>query len=304
MTKTGEFMNDNLIFHETPDLVRPYILIGYRGWLNAGETSTGSVDFLRRKLNARKLASIDSRKFYIWQVPGYDPAQVMRPQAVVEGGVVKSLDEPANEFFYWKSDGPNDLILFSGYEPNLAWPEFTQAIMSVARRYQARRIYTLGGVFDQVPHTRPTGVYAVLSRPEMKLEFQSFPLLNYTGPCSFSTLLVDYAGREKIEAASIVARIPPYIQTFNEKIVYDLLEKVLAHTSLRIDLSDLKKTGEAVTELMDKDFQQNKAALAQLRKLEELYDTALLQDYGYREVTVDELMQEMMNAKKDGRKPH
>jgi hypothetical protein len=29
-----------------------------------------------------------------------------------------------------------------------------------------------------------------------------------------------------------------------------------------------------------------------------------LPSYGYQEVSVDELMQEIMNVKKDGRKPH
>jgi len=300
----GGFMNESLIFQETPDLVHPYLLIGYRGWLNAGELGTGCIEFLRGKLNARKFVSIDPGHFYIGQVPGFDPAQIMRPHAVVERGLIKSLEEPANEFFYWQSGAQNDLILFTGFEPNVAWPEYTSAILSMAKHYKVCRIYTLGGVFDQVPHTRETSVYAVLSRPEMKPEFQSFPLLNYNGPCSFSTLLVHHAGRAGIEAASIVARVPPYIQTFHEKIACDLLEKVFALTSLHIDLSDLRKAGDAVVKLMDNDFRQNKTALTQLRKLEEMYDAALIKGYGYKEVNVDELMQEMLDAKMSGKKPH
>ena len=297
-------MDDYLRLYQTPELANPYILIGYRGWLNADELSTGTIDYLRRRLNARRLASIDPQSFYIWQVPGYDPAQIMRPHAIVEAGVVKSIDEPANDFYFWQSGTGNDLILFSGHEPNLAWPQFTQAILSVAKHYRARRIFTLGAVFDRVPHTRETGLYAVLSLAEMKREFHQFPLLSYSGPSSFSTLFMEYAARENIEAASIVARIPPYIQTFNEKIAYEVLTKILAYTSLDIDLSDLKKTGDAVTELMNQDFRQNKESMAHLRKLEELYDTASLQGHGLREAAIDELMQEMMNAKKDGRKPH
>jgi len=298
-------MNDNLIFQETPDLINPYILIGYRGWLNAGEMATGSIDYLRRKLDARKFASIDIRNFYIWQVPGFDPAQVMRPHAVVERGLIKSLNEPANEFYFWKSGKENDLILFSGFEPNVAWPEFTSAVLNIAKRYQACRIYVLGGVFDQVPHTRETIVYAVLSRPEMKHEFQSFPLLNYTGPCSFSTLLVNHAGREGIEAASIVARVPPYIETFNAKIGCEYLKKVLSRTSLNIDLSDLKKSGDAVNKMMENDFRQNLEALVQLRQLEQMYDESLMQGYGENpEVYIDELMQAMHEMKKDIPKKH
>jgi proteasome assembly chaperone (PAC2) family protein len=302
---TGELMNDNLILQDTPELVNPYILIGLNGWLNAGEIATGCIDFLRRKLNARKFAHIDSRRFHIWQVPGFDTAQIMRPHAVIEEGLVKSLAEPADEFFFWQSGTGHDLILFTGSEPNLNWPEYAAAILSIAKRYRACRIYSLGGVFDQVPHTRETRIFAVLSRPELKSEFKSFPLLNYAGPCSFSTMLLNQAGREDIEAAGITARVPPYIQNFNAKAGYDLLKKVFAHTPLNIDLSDLKKSGDNLVETMDKAFSQNKTALEQLRKLEEMFDAAVLQEFSYTPgQNIDEIMQEMLNMKRDGRKPH
>jgi proteasome assembly chaperone (PAC2) family protein len=298
-------MNDSLIFQDTPDLVNPYILIGLSGWLNAGEVATGCIDFLRRKLNARKLAHIDSRPFHIWQVPGFDPAQIMRPHAVIEEGLIKSLNEPASEFFFWKSGAGHDLILFTGSEPNLRWPEYASAILSIAKRYRVPRIYSLGGVYDQVPHTRETRVFAVLSRPELKNEFKSFPFLNYAGPCSFSTMLMNQAGGEGIEAAGITARVPPYIQFFNAKACYDLLKKVFALTPLNIDLSDLKKSGDNLVEMMDKSFSQNETALKQLRKLEEMFDAAVLQEFGYTPGSnIGELMQEMLNMKKGGQKLH
>jgi len=298
------FMDHCITFCRAPELVNPYMLIGYRGWLNAGEISAGSIDYLRRLLGARRFAYIEPQSFYIWQVPGYDPSHIMRPYTVVEAGIVKSVGEPTNDFYFWKSAAGNDLILFTGHEPNLAWPLFAAAILSVAKRYHVRRLFTLGAIFDRVPHTRETGFYAVLSLAEMKREFHQFPLLSYSGPSSFSTLLMDYAARENIEAASIVARIPPYIQTFNEKIAYEVLTRILAHTSLDIDLGDLKKTGDMVTELMNRDFRQSKESMAHLRKLEELYDTASLQGHGLHEAAISELMQEMVVAKKGGRKPH
>ncbi len=298
-------MNESIIFQDKPDLVNPYLLIGLNGWLNAGEVSTGCIDFLRRKLNAQKFAHIDARHFHIWQVPGFEPLQTLRPQAIIEEGVVKSLAEPASEFFYWKSGAEHDLILFTGFEPNLRWPEYASAILNIAKHYHVPRIYSLGGVYDQVPHTRETQVFAVLSSPALKGEFTSFPFLNYTGPCSFSTMLLNQAGREGIEAAGITARVPPYIQIFNAKACYDLLKKVFALTSLNIDLSDLKKSGDNLVEMMDKSFSQNETALKQLRKLEEMYDAALLQEYGHAPgMDIDELMQEMLNMKKDGQKLH
>ena len=298
-------MKESLIIQDTPDLVNPYMLIGLGGWLNAGEIATGCIDFLRRKLNARKFAFIDPRPYHIWQVPGYDPTQIMRPHTVIEEGVIKSLAEPSNDFFFWQSGDKHDLILFTGSEPNLKWPEYSSAILSIARRYGVARIYSLGGVFDQVPHTREARVFTVLSRPELKKEFKAFPLLSYSGPCSFSTMLLNQAGQEGIEAAGIIARIPPYIQNFNARAAYDLLKKVIALTTLDIDLGDLRQSGQNLVEMMNDVFSQNETAMEHLRKMEELFDAAVLQEVGYTPgLYSDEMMQEMMNMKKDGRKPH
>ena len=167
-------MADCLIVEEQPELLAPYIIVGLSGWLDAGEVSTGSVDYLRRKLDAHKFAYIEPRGFYIYQVPGYGPEQILRPHARIEEGLVKRVEGPRNEFFFWKSGADHDLILLSGVEPNLAWPEFAQAVLNVAQQFRAARIYALGGVFDQVPHTRETRLYAVISHPQLKNEIKKF----------------------------------------------------------------------------------------------------------------------------------
>jgi proteasome assembly chaperone (PAC2) family protein len=118
-------------------------------------------------------------------------------------------------------------------------------------------------------------------------------------------MLLNQAGGEGIEAAGITARVPPYIQIFNAKACYDLLKKVFALTPLNIDLSDLKKSADNLVEMMDKSFSQNETALKQLQKLEEMFDAAVLQEFGYTPgANIDELMQEMLNMKKGGQKLH
>lgn len=297
-------MDEYLIMQHEPELEKPYIFIGMTGWLNAGEVSTGSIDFLRRSLRARKFAHIESRSFYVYQVPGAGPEQMLRPRAVIEEGLIKGLELPKNEFYCCKSENDRDLILFSGFEPNLQWPDFAHAILEVARRFQAARIFFLGGVFDQVPHTRDARFFAVVSRPNLKDEL-NIPCLTYAGPCSFSTLLLDLAGREGIEAAAVSVRVPPYIQNFNPKASYDLLKRIIAFTSLEIDLSSLKISGDALVETMDRAFGQNETALEQLKRLEEMFDAALLQEIGnVPGAEYDKLLQEMLNMKRDGRKPH
>ena len=299
-------MADRLIMQETPQLIAPYILIGMKGWLNAGEISTGSIDYLRRKLDADKFAHIETQGFYLYQVPSMSPELTMRPHAQIKDGLVMKLDVPQNDFFFWKSGSDHDLILFQGVEPNLGWPEYCQIILDVARQFHAPRIYFLGAVFDQVPHTRETRIFASASHPGLKDELKTFAqFTNYEGPCSFNTMLLALGNKQEIEVAGISARTPQYIQDFNSKVCYDLLKHILTMSDLRIDLSDLRQSGENMLERMDSAFSENSKALAQLKKMEELFDAKLGETpFQGSDEDYDKLVEEMRKLKREGRKLH
>lgn len=301
-----EGMTGRLIIQDKPELVAPYIMVGLKGWLNAGEVSTGSIDYLRRKLDARPFAYIEPAGFYIYQIPSSTAEQSMRPQVKIKEGLVKKLDLPRNEFFFWKSGATHDLILFLGVEPNLDWPAYAQAILNVARQFQAPRIYSLGGIFDQVPHTRKTRIVATISHPQLKDELKTFArFTDYEGPSSFNTILLSIAREQGIEMAGISARTPLYIQDLNAKACYDLLQNVITSAGFGIDLRDLREAGETLVGMMDRAFSQNATALEQLKKLEEQFDAAIgeepLQGQGEDH---DKLLAEMRKLKMEGRKPH
>lgn len=299
-------MDSRLIMQDSPQLIAPYIMVGLKGWLNAGEISTGSIDYLRRKLDARNFAHIDAQGFYIYQVPSVSPDLTMRPYAQIRDGLVTNLNMPQNDFYFWNSGSDHDLILFLGVEPNLDWREYCQIILDVARQFHAPRIYSLGAVFDQVPHTRETRIRSSVSHPRLKDELKTFAqFTNYEGPCSFTTILLTMAYEQEIEVAGISARTPLYIQDFNSKVSYDLLKNILTMSGFQIDLSDLRQSGQNMLERMDMAFSENPTALEQLKKMEELFDATrgemLLQgsDEDY-----DKLIEEMRKLKREGRKLH
>jgi proteasome assembly chaperone (PAC2) family protein len=299
-------MAGRLIMQDKPELIAPYIMVGLKGWLNAGEVSTGSIDYLRRKLGARPFAYMEPSGFYVYQIPSATAEQTMRPLVKIKEGLVRKLDLPRNEFFFWKSGAAHDLILFLGVEPNLDWPEYAQAILDVARQFKAPRIYSLGGIFDQVPHTRKTRILATISHPKLKDELKTFArFTDYEGPCSFNTMLLSIAREQGIEIVGISARASLYIQDFNAKACYDLLQNVITSAGFGIDLRDLGGAGEALVEMMDKAFSQNATALEQLKKLEEQFDATVgeepLQAQGE---DYDRLLAEMRKLKMEGRKPH
>jgi proteasome assembly chaperone (PAC2) family protein len=299
-------MAGRLILQDQPELIAPYIIVGFKGWLNAGEVSTGSIEYLKKRLGARTFAHIETQGYYIYQIPTVSPEQTLRPHTRIEDGVIRKVDLPKNEFSFWKSGTGHDLILFTGVEPNMEWPGFAQAILDMAQRYKTPRIYALGGVFDQVPHTRRTRTFAVVNQQRLKDDLRYLTrFIDYEGPCSFTTLLLSQANEQGFEAMGISARTPLYIQEYNAKACYDLLKVILALTRLDIDLGDLKQAGEALVEMTDRAFNQNPSAAEQLKKLEEMFDAAQLEE-PMREPgeDYDELLEEMLNLKREGRKPH
>lgn len=298
-------MADRLIIKDKPELTAPYILAGLKGWLNAGEISTGCIDYLRRKLDARPFASIEPTGFHIYQIPSSSAEQTLRPLVKIKDGLVRKLDLPRNEFYFWKSGAARDLILFLGVEPNLDWPAYAQAIVDVARQFKAPRIYCLGGIFDQVPHTRQTRIMATVSHPRLKDELRAFArFTDYEGPSSFNTMLSSVAREQGMEMAGISARTPLYVQDLNTKACYDLLKNVIALAGLDIDLSDLKAAGETLVEMLDKAFSQNTTAREQLKKLEEQFDAAAGEETFPVPEDYDKLLAEMRKLKREGRKPH
>jgi proteasome assembly chaperone (PAC2) family protein len=299
-------MDSRLVMLEQPQLTAPYIIVGLNGWLNAGEVSTGSIDYLRRKVGAHKFAYIDTQGFYIYQIPSSNPEQTMRPHVQISEGVVGKLESPQNDLFFWKSGSDHDLILFLGVEPNLNWPDYCQVILDLARQFRTPRIYCLGAFFDQVPHTRETRIHVTVSHQRLKSEFETFAHFgDYMGPCSFTTMLLVMGHEQGIEVAGVSARAPIYIHDLNSKACYDLLKNVINMTGFRIDLNDLRQAGEKLVDMLDSAFSEESKASAQLKKLEEVYDGVFgkepLQGPGEE---YDKLLEEMRKLKKEGRKPH
>jgi proteasome assembly chaperone (PAC2) family protein len=85
---------EGLILYETPKLKEPYLVAGFAGWPNAGEVATGAVGYLKDKLQATRFAELSPEEYYDFTS--------QRPAVAVEGGLLKALSFPANEFFYWK----------------------------------------------------------------------------------------------------------------------------------------------------------------------------------------------------------
>ncbi|MFH0847660.1 MAG: PAC2 family protein [Chloroflexota bacterium] len=236
----------NLAITEKPTLRQPNMVCGISGWVDGGEVATGSIDYLRRQLRAKKFAEIPASRFHIYQVPG----QIgLRPYVKMGDGLVKEHRFPKNEFFYWVNPaGANDLILFKGTEPNLYWEEYIETITGLAGEFSVNRICILGGVLDETPHTREPSVSCGCTSPQLKEELEKYRVRfsNYEGPSSFGTTLLYICRQQKQDAISMTARATYYpefniVIPRNPKAIRAVLKRLNHMMHLNLDFSDLNK---------------------------------------------------------------
>lgn len=263
---------DRLELLECPQLAHGRLVLGFSGWMDGGGVSTGTVEWLQKSLDVRKIAAIDPEGFYITSFPGsMEVSALFRPHTKIEDGLVTALEPPESTFH---CDAQRELVLFSGKEPNLHWADFADCIFRLAAAVGVRELYFVGSFGGAVPHTREPRLLATVSEPESKRDLRPFGVgfTSYEGPASFTTYLLSRARAESVRMASLVAEIPAYIQGPNPKCLEAVLRKLAGILALHLNLAPLRELAAAWEERLNAVL-EGKPELAQhIRKLEEDYD--------------------------------
>jgi len=266
----------NLLFREKPELRQPYLVCGIDGWVDGGEASTGTVEYLVKKLQAQKFAEMPVDRYHVFQVPGQ---LSLRPQIKIKDGLLKEHVMPQNEFFYWVSPhSDHDLILYLGTEPSTNWEEYAGNILDLAADFGVARIYVLGGVLDKTPHTREAGVFCACSSRELRQEMLKYTMhsSNYEGPGSFSITMLSLAQKRKIPFVSIIARATYYpefnvVIPRNPKAIRAIVLRLNDLLRLNLDISDLDQEADELEVKLNFMASHNREFQAYIEELEKEY---------------------------------
>lgn len=262
----------SLITYGKPSFKTPRMVLGFSGWMDGGEISTGAVKYLRDKLKARKFAEIDPKKFYIFNLPGtMEEVTRFRPYAQIKNGILADFQYPENRFFY---DEKSDLILFSGKEPNIRWNEYAHCILQLGEEFGVREMYFIGSVAGPTPHTREPRISCSVSSKEQKAKLKAYDVkfTNYKGPASITTLLTKLSKDKGVEMVSFVAEIPMYIQTKNPKGIEAIARRLTKLLDIDIDLNDLYKMSNEFEKSINNAVAGQPKLAGLIRKLEKDYD--------------------------------
>jgi proteasome assembly chaperone (PAC2) family protein len=266
---------ERLKIHAKPQLKNARMVLGFSGWMDGGDVSTGTVEWLIRDVGAEKLAEIEPEGFYIYSFPGsMEVAALFRPYTKIENGLIKAFGMPANTFHY---SAANNLILFRGKEPNFNWPDYADCILSVASTFDVVMIYFIGSVAGVVPHTRDPRLHSTVSDERLKESLAQYGIrfTNYEGPASIVTLLSELSSQRGLPMATLVAEIPAYVQGRNPRSIEAVTRKLAGMLGLHVSLDELREISDAFESKVNEIVQKKPELFDLIQKLEKDYDNEL-----------------------------
>jgi proteasome assembly chaperone (PAC2) family protein len=260
----------DLIVHERPELREPRLIVALGGWSDAAGVATRAVQTLVEQLNGTRFAEIPADDFYSF-------AQI-RPTTKIQDGRIEMLNFPANEFYYWRNPaGPGDLILFAGIEPHLQWRRYVEAVLTLAVENGVTELFALGGLYDNLPHTRPVRLSAVAEDEALRgrVTERGAIFSEYEGPSSLHTTLLVECRAKRIAAASIWGHAPAYAQlSWNPRVSLGILEALVQILEIEVDLGPLQTAATYLDEALDKLARQNPQVGTLIQRLEAAYEAS------------------------------
>ena len=263
---------DYLEFDREPPTNLTTMVVGFGGWIDAGDAATGSIRHLVRELSASRLASIDPEEFFIF-------TQV-RPSVRINTEGNREIRWPRSEFYTWEpSDGRDGLLLFRGMEPSLMWQTYTKLLLDVAEQCGVKRIVSLGALLAEQPHTRPARVSGRSTDPEWRAlleEWGIFRRPTYQGPTGIATVVLDTATQRGLPYLAFMGQAPHYLQgAENPSVKQALLSYSSRLLGLDLDLAELDEAVKSFAAQCDQALAQDPSSQAHVRQLEQDYDQAV-----------------------------
>lgn len=276
---------------DPPPLDRPVLVQALGGFVDAG----GAVRLAREHLAAtgspRVVATFD-----VDQVLDY---RARRPPMLFVEDHWETYADPDLHVQALTDGAGQRFLLLAGPEPDVQWERFVAATTLLVEHFGVRLTVGLNAIPMAVPHTRPVGVTAHGTRPELVTGYE--PWVNTVQvPASAGHLLEYRLGRAGRDAIGFAVHVPHYVaQSDYPAAAATLIEHVARVGGLRLPTGELGEAAAAVRADIEAQVSASPEVGEAVRALEAQYDafvgarSGLLADDGTRMPTGDELGAEL-----------
>ncbi len=278
---------------DLPDLGQPVLVQVLSGFIDAGAARQLARNHLVGMLPNEVVATFDADQLYDYRA--------RRPAMLFLRDHWESYDEPVLVLRLLRDAEETPFLLLDGPEPDVQWERFAAAVGTLVERLGVRLTVGLDAIPMAVPHTRPVGMTAHATRPELVTGFE--PWVNAVQVPASAGHLIEYRlGQTGRDAMGFAVHVPHYVSSVEyPAAAAALLEAVSAVTDLRLPVNALEAAAGEVRAGIDQQVAESTEVAAVVTALEQQYDTFVadrgrqgsLADGGTRLPTADELGAEL-----------
>jgi predicted ATP-grasp superfamily ATP-dependent carboligase len=246
------------------ELERPVLVHALSGFVDAGHAGRLAAEHLLASLPHRVLVRFDVDQLYDYRA--------RRPVMTFARDHWESYETPRLELSLVEDAVGTGFLMLTGPEPDIQWERFTAAVVRLVTRYDVRLSAGVHAIPMAVPHTRPIGVTAHGTRPEL-VEGHEPWVSRVQVPGHMAGLLEFRLGEAGLDAAGYAVHVPHYLaQAEYPDAAATLVEAVAELGNLRLPSGELRAAGEQVRAAIDAQVGEQPEVAEIVRALEEQYD--------------------------------
>lgn len=194
-----------------------------------------------------------------------------RPILYFEKDHIDSYEPATLAIYLMKDEADQPFLLLEGYEPDMKWESFANAIVEIAQAHEISSFTWVHAIPFPIPHTRATGVTVSGNRKEMIDRFSEWKPQTQV-PGNIVHLLEYRLIEAGFSVAGFVLLVPHYLAD-NEvpKSALSGLELITAATGLVFPSDDLRDRANAFDSKVNTQVQDNPELSKLIQTLEQGY---------------------------------
>jgi len=249
---------------DVPDLTGAVLLHHLDGFMDAGSAGGAVVEQLLDSFEHREIARFD--------VDSLLDHRSRRPTMTFTTDHWADYEAPSLAVHLLHDGAGTPFLLLTGPEPDFRWESFVAAVKQLIERWGVRLAVGFHGIPMGIPHTRPLGVTAHGSRPQLTAGYERF-FNEVQVPGNVSALLELRLGQAGLDAIGFAAHVPHYLsQSTYPAAALVLLEAIVKSTSLVLPATALTENSRRAEAEIERQIAESDKAAEVVASLERQYD--------------------------------
>lgn len=249
---------------DVPDLTGAVLLHHLDGFMDAGSAGGAVVEQLLDSFEHREIARFD--------VDSLLDHRSRRPTMTFTTDHWADYEAPSLAVHLLHDGAGTPFLLLTGPEPDFRWESFVAAVQQLIERWGVRLAVGFHGIPMGIPHTRPLGVTAHGSRPQLTAGYERF-FNEVQVPGNVSALLELRLGQAGLDAVGFAAHVPHYLsQSTYPAAALVLLEAIVKSTTLVLPATALTENSRRAEAEIERQIAESDKAAEVVASLERQYD--------------------------------